>query len=61
MLKCSNNCIPCYDFCIYCKHDNNSSEPIGCNLHSEEKYQLTAISCGYCNNFHCFRVRKWKT
>jgi len=55
MIKCSNDCIPVCDFCIY--YDFNGDEYgayIGkgyCRLHKK--------NCepeDYCEDFHCFKM-----
>ena len=64
MILCNNYCTPCCDFCIYAKrnmyldYDGNPiyGEPIGCELHDDEEHELIAVSCGYCDDFHCFRA-----
>ena len=60
-------CTPCCDFCIHVKHelwydtDKNGNKqehkgaPIGCNFHKEEKYQIEAETCGWCEDFDCFQ------
>lgn len=61
MIKCSANCVPCCDFCIYAIRDRLDSEdemfdggPIGCKLHEDQEHQEIAEQCSYCNDFHCF-------
>ena len=63
MIKCGKNCVPCCDFCIYAKHDafiyadqQIMGGPIGCELHLDEEHQLAAVSCGECEDFHCYRA-----
>lgn len=67
MIKCSDECILCCDFCIYCIHDEyeNNGEtikggPIGCALWDDERHQDLAIACAYCNDFHCFKAKEKK-
>lgn len=66
MIKCYSGCVPCCDFCIHCVHswfeiyENGqrkweASEPIACTIHMDEKHKRIAQSCGYCDDFHCFR------
>jgi hypothetical protein len=31
--------------------------PIGCFEHTDIKHQEIAVSCGYCDDFHCFNVK----
>ena len=63
MVLCSNNCDPCCDFCIYAEHEKIiysgeecTSGPIGCNLHKDKEHQAIAYCCGYCEDYHCFKV-----
>lgn len=63
MKLCCEDCIPC---CDYCRHafqgtanvngETITTGPLGCTLHSEESYQVTARSCGFCEDFHCTNV-----
>lgn len=56
MTLCSNECIPCCDFCIYAKHDfvdGVRSGPIGCNFYKDQKHQEIAEGCGSCETYHC--------
>ena len=61
MVLCEKDCIPCCDFCIYARHDKfiiggkeHTGGPIECILHKDEEHQEIAISCGYCDDYHCF-------
>lgn len=63
MKLCKHDCIPCCDFCIYATHEEFEYEgkiikggPDGCILHKDEEHQQIAFGCGYCPDFHCFRV-----
>lgn len=64
MILCSKHCVQCCDFCIYVKRhiyqddDGNpiNGEPIGCYLHDDEEHELAAVTCGCCEDFHCFRA-----
>ena len=64
MILCKNYCSPCCDFCLYVKRNMHqdddgyiiNGEPIGCELHDDEEHELVAVSCGYCDDFHCFRA-----
>ena len=65
MIKCSDTCKPCCDFCIHAIHDEFewngvqiTGEPIGCSLWDDEKHQELAESCSYCNDFHCMNVKR---
>lgn len=64
MKKCSENCMPDCDFCIYCEHEKiqNNGEilkgwPIYCNLHkinfNEEPWPIPSP----CEDFHCFLAK----
>lgn len=68
MIKCSENgCTPCCDFCIHAEHEILEDEtepsgyvtggPIHCKLHPDEKHDMICESCGFCDDFHCFRVK----
>lgn len=61
MIKCSDDCMPCCDFCIHAIHDEFELNggtiiggPIGCSLHEDERHQEIAENCGFCDDFHCF-------
>ena len=66
MIGCSEECLrlACCDFCIYVEKEPVADNirnivdwiPCGCNLHHDERHQDIAESCGYCPDFHCFRV-----
>ena len=72
MIGCSEMCIKkaCCDFCIHVIHEEFpdidiygndwiiKGEPIGCQLHTDEKHQTIAESCGYCNDFYCINAQK---
>lgn len=62
MIKCSEFCIPCCDFCRYVVHaiaeDENICEPLGCYLHQDYKHQREIDCGGYCEDFYCFRAKK---
>lgn len=60
MLKCSDLCIPCCDYCIYVLREwytlggkAVTGGPVGCNKHRDKKHQDIAFRCGYCDDFHC--------
>lgn len=64
MVLCSENCIPCCDFCIHAIHSIGEIDgamvklaPIGCGLHKDEKHQDYAIGCHYCEDYHCSNVQ----
>ena len=64
MIKCSNDCIPCCDFCIHAiqekmpwDKDVATGGPIGCKLHVDKEHQDIAESCGCCEDFHCFLAK----
>ena len=63
MVLCNKDCIPCCDFCLYSIHEKilidgkvTNGAPVGCFKHLDIKHQEIAESCGYCNDFHCFRA-----
>lgn len=63
MVLCCEYCEPCCDFCIYCIHEEslidgevNYGAPIGCEKHEDQEHQLAALTCGCCEDFHCFNV-----
>lgn len=67
MILCSNECIPCCDFCAYAIHDEIEYEgkkvlggPIGCGLHPSAKYQHEAEMCGYCDDYKCYQADREK-
>lgn len=62
MIRCSNECIPICDFCIWCQHERYfdkvngkrkliKSQPLFCWLHFKR------VGTGYCKNFHCFNAK----
>ena len=65
MVKCSENCTPCCDFCIYVVHEIYYDEelgdikggPIRCDLHHDEKHDMICEFCGWCDDFHCFKAK----
>lgn len=59
MRKCSEECIPCCDYCKYVVHeiyDDSIGPPIECMLHNDEKYRRLIEDCSYCEDFYCGRV-----
>ena len=64
MKLCEHNCKPCCDFCIHVGHEFIQADdghyikggPCACYLHSDEEHQDIAMSCGHCDDFHCFNV-----
>lgn len=63
MFLCSADCIPCCDFCIHATHKMGEVNGkmvklavIGCGLHNDQEHQDIAVSCYYCDDYHCFRV-----
>lgn len=61
MILCSDDCIPCCDFCIHAKHSEWDDErghhtggPDKCLLYNDEVHNDIAIFCGYCDDYHCF-------
>lgn len=64
MIKCSVECEPCCDFCIYAIHEEFESHeeivkggPIGCRLHEDQEHQEIAEQRSYCDDFHCFLAK----
>lgn len=66
MIKCNEACIPCCDFCIYAVHETFFDEelggdvyggPIHCEKHPDEEHDMICESCGYCDDFHCFKAK----
>ena len=67
MIKCSEACTPCCDFCIYAVHEEFEDEelggtvyggPIHCEKHHNEEHDKICKSYGFCDDFHCFRANK---
>ena len=64
MTKCSIECIPCCDFCIYANYDTYIKDgkeikrggPTGCSKHLDVEHQEIAENCGYCEDFYCILV-----
>lgn len=64
MVKCSDDCIPCCDFCIHAIHGKLEYNgkmigggPIGCKKYPDKRHKDIAIGCGYCDDFHCFNAK----
>lgn len=64
MVKCSYDCIPCCDFCIYAVHEEFEDNgkmircgPVGCKKHPDKEHEDVAVGCGYCEDFHCFNAK----
>lgn len=64
MTLCNKNCIPCCDFCAHVIYDTEEIDgkvitfgPMGCKLHADKEHQEIAEDNGYCEDFHCFRVK----
>lgn len=59
MRKCSEECIPCCDYCKYVIHkgllenDEVLGAPIFCALHMDKEHTKLARGCGYCDDFWC--------
>ena len=67
MIKCSESCIPCCDFCIYAVHEELEDEesggtfydsPVWCEAWQDEEHAALCESCSFCEDFHCFRATK---
>ena len=66
MKKCSEECIPCCDYCKYVVHEVAEFEndkivgaPIFCKLHLDEEPTYLAKRCGYCDYFCCMNDDKF--
>lgn len=60
MVKCSEDCIPCCDYCKYVLHEVIEHEnikvvggPIFCKLHLDGEHTHLVRRCGYCDDFFC--------
>lgn len=60
MKLCSEDCIPCCDFCKHAKHHIGEingkmvkSAVDGCVKHPDKEHQDIAVGCGFCDDFHC--------
>jgi hypothetical protein len=61
MIKCSEDCLPCCDFCVYAIHDTYIKDgkkvitggPTGCYKHLDPEHQEIAEDDAYCEDFHC--------
>lgn len=65
MKLCSPDCISCCDFCIHAIHDewddksgHHIGGPIDCSLYEDEEHKEIAESCGFCDDFYCFRCER---
>ena len=63
MRLCSEDCIPCCDFCNHVEYKMGeingkvvSLAPIACKLHPDEKHERIAVGCGFCEDYHCRAV-----
>lgn len=63
MVLCNKGCEPCCDFCIHAIHDKFEHDgkaiiggPIGCLIHLDKEHEDIAVTCGYCEDFHCFNA-----
>lgn len=64
MILCNDCCEPCCDFCLHAIHEEFTIDgelviggPIACNIHNDEEHNDIAESCGYCDDFHCFKAK----
>jgi hypothetical protein len=59
VIKCSEECIECCDFCIYCKHaDDEHRAPLECNHPSNPRGKDRFFGGGgWCEDFHCFLAK----
>lgn len=65
MRKCSEECIPCCDYCKYVVHEKIEFEngkvigsPIFCALHLDKEHIKLARKSGYCKDFWCRNADK---
>lgn len=61
MKLCSNECVPCCDFCIHAIHweaDGITLSVEGCSLHLDDEHQKIAQLCYFCEDFHCFDAKE---
>lgn len=65
MLKCSDRCTPCCDFCIHAEHEIFEDEdlggtiygpPIHCLKHPDKEHDKICLAFGFCDDFQCFRI-----
>jgi hypothetical protein len=61
MKLCSENCMPCCDFCIHAVHETWVEEgrqviggPIYCRLYRDQEHDDIVFDCSYCDDFECF-------
>lgn len=66
MRKCSEDCIPCCDYCKYVVHkeikfenDKVVGAPIFCKLHLDEEHMRLVRGCSYCEDFWCIDADKY--
>ena len=63
---CSEECVPCCDFCVHAIHghffrikDKKAihvlAAPIGCTRFNDEEHCNLAKSCSYCDEFDCLK------
>lgn len=65
MKRCSEDCIPCCDYCKYIVHEVIEFEndkvvcgPIFCKLHLDEEHRRLAERCKSCEDFWCMSAEK---
>lgn len=63
MRKCSEECIPCCDYCKHVVHEVIEFEndkvvggPIFCKLHLDEEHRRLAERCKSCKDFWCMNA-----
>ena len=68
MKKCSEECIPCCDYCKYVIHEVIGSEnnkvfgaPIFCKLHLDREHTHLVRGCSYCADFWCMSADRYST
>lgn len=63
MKKCSEECIPCCDYCKHVAHEVIKFEsskvicsPIFCKLHLDEEHRQLVRRCSCCEDFWCMNA-----
>ena len=65
MKKCSEECIPCCDYCKHVAHEVIEFEsgkvigsPIFCKLHLDEEHRQLAMRCSCCEDIWCMNAEE---
>lgn len=60
MIKCSKECEPCCDFCVYASWSHpteTQDEPYDiCIRHQDDEHENEVLCGGYCDDFRCIRA-----